>query len=104
MATVPPPASLTGRVQKSGPSAVVKRSVSYPRSTSRRLLAGKVAPVKCRITNLVPVGAGAGGKLTSHVLGEVADRPESGPIAIWGASTWSVPIRCDMRVGFLSHM
>ncbi len=44
---------LIGRVQKSEPLDELKMSVSYPKSTSNRLLAGKLAPEKCRIKNLI---------------------------------------------------
>src|SRR5450631_1354355 len=97
MATVPPAERLIGRVQTSGPSAAKKMSVSYPRSTSKRLLAGSVAAVKCRITNLVPLDAGVGEKFVSHVLADVGGRPESGPKVIVGESVCIVPIRCDMK-------
>src|SRR5450631_2557557 len=97
MATVPAVGNLMGRVQKSGPSALVNTSVSYPRSTSKRLLEGKLTPLKCKITNLVPVGAVSGGKLKSQVLGEVAGEPESGPMVRVGESKWKVPMRCDIE-------
>src|ERR1043166_4284675 len=91
---------LIGRVQKSVPSAAVNTSISpapYPKSTSSRLLAGKLAPVKCSMMSFVPsTGAGVDAKLSVQVSGGLVAGPKSGPSVCAGETSSTTPVTCDM--------